>query len=110
MEFARRERATANEFASRVWQMVRGRGCRGQKFRREHVVGPYTLDFCCVALKLDGADHFTAEGREHDERRDRYPRDLGYELLRIPGYDVLRDPRQVLQRIEQAIDARRAGA
>ena len=42
----------ANEFAQDVWQMVRNRRCRGQKFRREYPIPPYTVDFCCVALKL----------------------------------------------------------
>ena len=110
-QFARDQRAMANEFASEVWQMVRNRRCRGQKFRREYNIGPYTVDFCCVALKLivevDGEHHFTEQGREHDRKRDAYLRELGYEVLRIPGYDVLREPLRALSRIEQAIEQRR---
>ena len=63
IEFARAERATANEFANTVWHWVRNRRIANQKFRRP----PYTADFCCVELKLileiDGADHFTEDGR-----------------------------------------------
>ncbi len=59
--FARNQRATANEFSQDVWQMLRNRRCRNQKFRREHPIPPYTVDFCCVALKLiieiDGKHH-----------------------------------------------------
>ena len=68
IEFARDQRATANEFARTVWQWVRNRQVCRQKFRREYPVPPYTADFCCVELKLilevDGADHFTEEARE----------------------------------------------
>ena len=32
--------------------MLRNRRCRGEKFWREHVIAPYTVDFCCVSLKL----------------------------------------------------------
>ena len=52
ISFARDQRARANEFAQAVWQIVRNRSCRNQKFRREYPIPPYTADFCCVALKL----------------------------------------------------------
>ena len=74
--FARHQRATANEFARNVWQIVRNRRCRGEKFRREYPIGPYTVDFCCVALKLvievDGEHHFQEEGKRHDPQHDSY--------------------------------------
>ncbi|MBI2480575.1 MAG: DUF559 domain-containing protein [Planctomycetia bacterium] len=110
IEFARLQRATANEFARAVWQMVRARGCRGQKFRREYPIPPYTVDFCCLELKLiievDGEQHFTDEGRRHDASRDKLLAELGYRVLRIPGYDVIRDAGAVVRLIEEAIDQR----
>ena len=108
--FARDQRARTNEFAHDVWQMVRGRRCRGQKFRREYPIPPYTVDFCCVALKLvtevDGDHHQTDEGRRRDQRRDQFLAQLGYQVLRIRGYEVLRDAAGVRQHIEAAIDNR----
>ncbi len=108
--FARDQRARANEFAHDVWQMVRNRRCRGKKFRREYPISPYMTDFCCPALKLiiavDGDHHHTEEGRLHDQRRDQYLRELGYEVHRIPGYEVLRNAAGVRRMIEQAIDER----
>ena len=90
--------------------MVRSRRCRDQKFRREYPIPPYTVDFCCVAVKLivevDGEHHQTDEGRLHDQRRDRYLAEQGYEVLRIPGYEVLRDATAVRRQIEHAIDER----
>jgi very-short-patch-repair endonuclease len=63
-----------------------------------------------VALKLiievDGEHHQTDEGREHDQRRDRYLAEHGYTLLRIPGYQVTQDPANVRCLIETAIDER----
>ena len=108
--FARDQRVQANEFAQGVWQIVRNRGCRNQKFRREYPIPPYTADFCCVALKLilevDGEDHQTEEGRERDRRRDRYLAERGYAVLRIPGYQVLQDTGGVRRLIETTIDRR----
>lgn len=108
IEFAPDQRATANEFAQKVWQMVRGRRCRNQKFRREVPIPPYTVDFCCFDLKLiievDGEHHLTEDGRLHDQRRDQFLAAQGYRVLRIPGYEVLRDGGGVLKLIEETID------
>ena len=110
VRFARDQRATANEFSQDVWQMLRNRRCRNQKFRREYPIPPYTVDFCCVALKLivevDGEHHQTDEGRRHDQRRDHYLAEQGYQLVRIPGYEVLRNAAAVRRQIERAIDER----
>lgn len=108
--FARKQRREANEFARDLWEIVRSRRCRNQKFRREYPIPPYTADFCCVALKLvievDGQHHRTEEGRRHDKWRDEFLREQGFEVLRIEGYQVLRDTAGVRNRIEQAIDER----
>ena len=60
---------------------------RGQKFRREHPIPPYTIDFCCLALKLivevDGEHHQTDEGRQHDQCRDQYLAEQGYQVVRF---------------------------
>lgn len=112
IDFARRERATANELARTVWQFVRNRQICNQKFRREHPIPPYTADFCCIDLKLileiDGADHFTATGQDRDRARDDFLNDRGYRVVRIPGYDVLRDARQVRETIVEEVKKRTA--
>lgn len=91
--------------------MVRGRGCCGEKFRREYSIEPYTVDFCCVALKLilevDGKHHFTDARMEYDSRRDAFLQKLGYQILRIPGHDVIDELAMVRDRIVQAITQRR---
>jgi very-short-patch-repair endonuclease len=110
IEFERTQRRTANELVDLVWQMVRNRACCQQKFRREFPVPPYTVDFCCVELKLiievDGEPHLTAEGKEHDRVRDDFLRNEGYEILRISGYDVIRDSWKVRERIIGLIERR----
>ena len=108
--FARDQRRRSHEFALGAGQIVRNRPCLKQRFRREYPIPPNTADFCCVVLKLiveiDGEHHPTEEGRERDMQRDRYLADRGYTLLRIPGYQVLRDPASVRCLIENAIDQR----
>jgi very-short-patch-repair endonuclease len=110
IEFARAQRATANEFASTVWQWVRNRQIRKQKFRREYPIPPYTADFCCVELKLilemDGAEHFSEAGKERDRVRDEFLARQGYRVVRISGYEILREGNHVLEMIGQQVEKR----
>ena len=107
IQFARDQRQTVNEFAADVWQMVRSRRILGAKFRREYPLGPYTLDFACVDLKIDleidGKDHFSDEGKARDTRRDAFVRSQGWTVLRIAGFRVTQDPRSVREEIEAVV-------
>ena len=107
IEFARRQRAAANEFANLVWQWVRNRQICSQKFRREVPIPPYTADFCCVELKLileiDGADHLTTAGQERGRERDEFLESQGFRVVRIVGYEVLRSGNQVIQMIHDRV-------
>jgi very-short-patch-repair endonuclease len=107
IEFARNQRSHANEFASSVWQAIRNRQWVGAKFRREYPIPPYTVDFCCVELKLvieiDGEHHFTTQGQKYDRDRDLFLERKGFRVLRIRGFEVLRDPSHVFQKIRESI-------
>jgi very-short-patch-repair endonuclease len=93
IEFAGSQRVTANEFASTVWQWIRNRQFRRQKFRREYPIPPYTADFCCVELKLileiDGAEHHGEGGKERDCIRDEFLARQGYCVVCILGYEIV---------------------
>jgi very-short-patch-repair endonuclease len=103
VDFAKSQRRMASDYVLIVWQWLRDRRVLGQKFRREHPVPPYTVDFFCVELglviEIDGQPHLTPEGIEHDRVRDRFLKSLGYEILRIPGYEILRDSQSVRNQI-----------
>ena len=103
IDFAKSQRRMASDYVLIVWQWVRDRQVLGQKFRREYPVPPYTVDFFCVELglviEIDGQPHLTLEGIEHDRIRDRFLKSLGHKILRIPGYEILRDSQSVRNRI-----------
>jgi len=61
------------------------------KFRRQHPVEPYVVDFLCASAKLvielDGESH---DGRlRYDDRRTQHLEDLGFQVLRVTNDDVL---------------------
>ncbi len=68
---------------------------------------PYTVDFCCVELRLeieiDGEHHFTNQGQKYDRDRDLFLERKGFRVLRIQGFEVLQDPSHVFQKIREAI-------
>ncbi|MDB5429755.1 MAG: hypothetical protein JWP35_871 [Caulobacter sp.] len=102
---ALRKAMTRTEVA--LWERVRGSRLDGLKFRRQHPLGPYILDFYCVAARLaveiDGASHQGAQARVRDAQRDAFVREQGIATLRITVGNMIED-------MEKAVDAIRAAA
>ncbi|MFL6845738.1 MAG: endonuclease domain-containing protein [Allosphingosinicella sp.] len=77
-----------------LWQQLRARP-GGFKFRRQHPMGPYDLDFFCheagLAVEVDGVSHEMGDNPQRDERRDRWVGEQGVMTLRVTAADVLRE-------------------
>ncbi len=82
-----------------LWLHLRETGTMGLRFRRQHPVGPYVLDFYCpsanLCIEVDGFAHTTTEVARHDERRTRWLESQGIRVLRFPAADVLDPQRRV---------------
>ncbi|MBQ8763049.1 MAG: endonuclease domain-containing protein [Clostridia bacterium] len=61
-------------------------------FHRQKVIGNYIVDFYCASAKmiieLDGSQHYYDEGKQKDEKRDKYLSSLGLTVLRYSNDDV----------------------
>jgi very-short-patch-repair endonuclease len=77
-----------------LWRELR-RASHGFKFRRQHPIGPYVLDFYCpqarLAVEVDGSDHHTDSAAAYDERRDAWLEGQGVRMLRLPARLILQD-------------------
>jgi len=97
---------------ARLWTWLRRRRFSGHKFRRQHPLGRYVLDFYCAELKLaleiDGRHHETEWMGEYDDERTRFLRRRGIEVIRIANELLARDPELVAECIEAAIQSRKA--
>jgi very-short-patch-repair endonuclease len=86
-----------------LWGQLRGKKLAGLKFRRQHPVGPYVVDFFCaerqLAIELDGEPHFDGDGPARDRRRDAFLQTERIRVLRFTNPDVLRDLDGVLDAI-----------
>jgi len=90
-----------------LWSLLRGRQVAGAKFRRQHRVGGYVLDFYCharrLAVELDGGGHGQDAQRRSDQRRDQYLAGLGIRVLRFWNSDVFAHTEGVLATIYEAV-------
>ena len=86
-----------------LWTVLKNKALQGRKFRRQHSIGKYIVDFYCsaekLAIELDGADHFTPEGESYDKQRDAYLASLGITVLRFENEQVFENLPSVLQEI-----------
>jgi very-short-patch-repair endonuclease len=79
----------------------------GKKFRRQHPVGPFIVDFYCaeahLVVEVDGGQHFEVEGRYRDAARTRYLERHGLRVLRFTNLDVVLETESVLEVILRAV-------
>ncbi len=89
-----------------LWRLLRKHKLNGLKFRRQHSIGGYIVDFYCASLKLvievDGSVHDTEEAMANDKARYETLQHLGYKIMRIRNSDVFDSPEHVLKRITAA--------
>ncbi|MFA6039254.1 MAG: DUF559 domain-containing protein [Candidatus Peribacteraceae bacterium] len=109
MLFNKRLRRNMTEEESILWNVLRGRRSRGEKFCRQVNIGPYIADFLCRAHRLivevDGGIHESREQREHDAGRDAYLRERGFTVVRVKNADVRCGLPAVLDRIHSRLQA-----
>ncbi|MDD4964231.1 MAG: endonuclease domain-containing protein [Gallionella sp.] len=98
----RREMTDAERF---LWQHLRMRQVRGGKFRRQHPVGRYILDFAClekqVAVELDSSQHIESSAK--DEVRTAWLVAQGWQVLRFWNNEIFLNVDGVLACIDVAL-------
>jgi adenine-specific DNA-methyltransferase len=104
----RRElRGNSTDAERRLWRHLRDRRFEEFKFRRQHPVGPYIVDFICVrrgvVIEVDGSQHYEDEGVLRDERRTAYLEAQGLRVLRFTNTEVLTQTSGVFDMIWAAL-------
>jgi very-short-patch-repair endonuclease len=91
----------------KLWSMLQHSNLGGHKFRRQHSVGAYILDFYCpsekLAVELDGDSHFTDDAIEYDRERTAYLNALNIKVVRFLNTDVYDNLNVVCERILEEI-------
>ena len=103
--FARELRADATNTEQAMWHLLRDKRFFDFKFRRQHAVGEYILDFYCadtkLAIELDGGQH--AGRAAHDQKRTDYLKTQGIKTLRFWNNEFLQNTEGALETIAGAL-------
>jgi type I site-specific restriction-modification system R (restriction) subunit/very-short-patch-repair endonuclease len=107
VELAREMRKNQTAAEEMFWQLVKNRQFLGLKFRRQHQIGLYIVDFYChserLIIELDGGVHHSPDQRKKDAERDDNLTSLGNTVLRFENEELLTDPQNVLDQIAKSL-------
>jgi len=102
---ARELRSTQTDAEWKLWNALRNRQVLNLKFRRQHPIGNYIADFCCIEegliIELDGSQHLDRVAQ--DEERTRWLNEHGFEVIRFPNDEVLLAIEGVIEKIRNHI-------
>jgi very-short-patch-repair endonuclease len=109
-EFRKSLRTNMTQPENMFWQAVRSRNL-GVKFRRQHSIGAYVVDFYCaecgLVIEIDGDSHFSAEGMKYDEERSNYLRAARLEIVRYSNIEVMQQLNAVIDDLLQRVSERK---
>jgi len=104
-EYARELRHSTTEAEQKLWALLRNKQLKGKKFRRQHAIANYIVDFYCneskLAIELDGNFHTETEAKEYDKSRTALLNEIGITVLRFWNSEVINDLEKVQRRISE---------
>jgi len=103
-KIAQKLRNNSTDTEKYLWKYLRGRQLEGFKFRRQHPIGKYIVDFINlerkIIIEVDGGQHL---GNKKDKLRDKWLEEQGYEVLRFWDNEVLTNIEGVLESIRKKL-------
>ncbi len=113
LEVIKEQRQNPTPAEEKLWQELRRESLLGYKFRRQHPVAGYIIDFYCPRLKLgievDGEVHKSPEQKAYDEQRSEDLTRYGVRIIRFWNAEVINDMESVLKDIVDNIARLRGG-
>jgi very-short-patch-repair endonuclease len=104
---ARRLRLNQTDAEAQLWRRLRNWPIQGTHFRRQVPIGPYIVDFACMAahlvIEMDGSQHGVGENVIRDEARTCWLEAAGYRVIRFWNNDLVNNMDGVLESIYEAV-------
>jgi very-short-patch-repair endonuclease len=89
-----------------LWNYIKNEQI-GVRFRRQHIIGDYIVDFICLKQKLiievDGGYHNNPTQQQKDRIRQNWLESMGYKVLRFNNNDIFHQIESVITIIKQNI-------
>jgi len=106
-DLAKELRKSETDAEKKLWKALRNRRCSGLKFRRQHPVKEFILDFYCheyfLGIEVDGSVHDNESAKEYDLNRQAEIENLGINLIRFTNEEVLTAISKVLYKIQEKV-------
>ncbi len=109
IEYKQRRQTLRNNMTEpekRWWGILRNHQL-GVKFRRQHGIGHYIVDFYCPELKLiievDGESHFSEDAQAYDKIRDKFMLELGLTTIRFSNHEIMTNIDGICQLIQEVL-------
>jgi very-short-patch-repair endonuclease len=104
-EFRKELRNRSTSAESTLWTLLKNKQLDGRKFRRQHSIKNYIVDFYCssekLIIELDGNPHGEYIQIQRDEIRDKFFLENGYRVIRFENKWVFQDPEYVIKTIKE---------
>jgi very-short-patch-repair endonuclease len=99
--FAKSMRKDSTDAEKLLWNLLRDKRFMGHKFRRQHVIDCFIIDFYCkeksIGIELDGGQHNQDDKIEYDNQREMLLHKNGIRIVRFWNNDVLNRTKDVLE-------------
>ncbi len=106
-ELAQKHRHNPTQAEEVLWGILKERNVAGCKFRRQHIIADFIVDFVCLdkmlVLEVDGGYHTKPDAQEYDKVRTQYLERNGYRVIRFTNEEVLFDTDRTIQKIASAL-------
>ena len=107
-EKAKEMRNKPTEAEKMLWNVLSDKGIGNYKFRRQHIIGEYIVDFVCLEKRLiievDGSIHNELEQIEHDKQRTEWLESKGFKVIRFTNNQVLSDLFNTIENIRKELN------
>lgn len=101
LSLKRKLRSEMTHAENKLWLRLRSKQFQNLKFRRQHGIGPYVVDFYCSAkglvIEVDGDVHAEEDQVMKDRKREHYLKGLGLQIVRYVNNDILTNIDDVLE-------------
>ena len=108
IELAKEMRKNLTPSEKVLWHELQNKKLNGYKFRNQHPISRYILDFychkCLLAVEIDGDFHKFR--KDYDEYRDKYMESVGIKTLRFTNEDIFNNLNLVLKKIKENLESR----
>lgn len=106
-ELAKENRKHPTEAESAMWEILKGH-FEGCKFRRQHIIGDYIVDFVClskqIVIEIDGGYHQEEQQQKLDEQRTEFLNNQGFQVIRFTNEEVIGNTPSVIKTIKATLN------